>query len=140
MIVSMMNDQGQEVSPETFLLHTSHTGERAEVDYFVIREALGLLGTLRQRDPNLCVITAIGAETLSDNGTLRAIIDLMLERREMFRRDLSSKSPMWCWQVFLSRRSRVWRFSRVRVFLWRWPALRLRARTLARSANSTCAM
>jgi EAL domain-containing protein (putative c-di-GMP-specific phosphodiesterase class I) len=83
MIVSMLNDQGQEVAPETFLLHASHTGERAEVDYFVIREALGLLGTLRQRDPNLCVITAIGAETLSDNVTLRAIIDLMLERRDV---------------------------------------------------------
>ena len=83
MIVSMLNDQGQEVSPETFLLHASHTGERAEVDYFVIREALSLLGTLRQRDPNLCVITAIGAETLSDNGTLRAILDLMLERRDV---------------------------------------------------------
>ena len=83
MIVSMLNDQGQEVAPETFMLHASHTGERAEVDYFVIREALGLLGTLRQRDPNLCVITSIGAETLSDNGTLRAIIDLMLERRDV---------------------------------------------------------
>ncbi len=83
MIVSMLNDQGQEVAPETFLLHASHTGERAEVDYFVIRETLGLLATLRQRDPNLCVITAVGAETLSDNATLRAILDLMLERRDV---------------------------------------------------------
>jgi EAL domain-containing protein (putative c-di-GMP-specific phosphodiesterase class I) len=82
-IVSMLNDQGQEVAPETFMLHASHTGERAEIDYFVIREALGLLGTLRQRDPNLCVITSVGAETLSDNATLRAILDLMLEKRNV---------------------------------------------------------
>lgn len=83
MIVSMLNDNGQEVPPETFLLHASHTGERAEIDYFVIREALGLLATLRQRDPNLCIITAVGAETLSDNGMLRAILNVMLERRDV---------------------------------------------------------
>lgn len=83
MIVSMLNDQGLEVAPETFLIHAGHTGERAAVDLFVIREALGLLATLRQRDPNLCIITALGAETLSDSATLRSIIDLMLERREV---------------------------------------------------------
>lgn len=83
MIVSMLNDQGQDVPPETFLLHASHTGERPEVDLFVVRETLSLLGTLRQRDPNLCIITSLGAETLSDPDILRAIIAEMLERRDV---------------------------------------------------------
>jgi EAL domain-containing protein (putative c-di-GMP-specific phosphodiesterase class I) len=83
MIVSMLNDWDLELAPDRFQHKVAQMGQEAEVDLFVIREALGILEKLRQRDANLCIITAVGATTLSDAGVLRDIINLMLERREV---------------------------------------------------------
>lgn len=83
MIVSMQNDRGQEVAPEFFLHHAAQTGQRTELDRFVVRESLAILSKLRQRDPNLCLITAIGAATLADGQALRDILQSMADYRDV---------------------------------------------------------
>lgn len=83
MIASMLNEWGVELPAERFRHKASQMSQEGEVDLFVIREALGILEKLRQRDANLCIITNVGAATLSDAAVLRDIINLMLERREV---------------------------------------------------------
>lgn len=83
MIATIKNGAGQDVSPESLLHHATQTGERANLDSFVLREALGVLTTLRQRDGNLCVIANIGAATLADPLALRTILNSMAEYRDV---------------------------------------------------------
>jgi EAL domain-containing protein (putative c-di-GMP-specific phosphodiesterase class I) len=79
MIVSMRNDRGQDVAPEFFLHHAAQTGQRAALDQFVVGEALSVLARLRERDPNLCLLTSVGAATLAEPQALRAILAAMMD-------------------------------------------------------------
>ena len=56
-----------EVGGSTLLEQVSRSGLRPQLDRLAIDEALGLSRRLRQRDPELCILTPIGPETLADH-------------------------------------------------------------------------
>lgn len=74
LVASMLDAHGQEVAPELFAHHVSQLGQRSLLDAFVIRETIAILGELRKRDSNLCVLVPIGAATLADRTHLLDIL------------------------------------------------------------------
>ncbi len=62
------------VTGDAFLHASSAAGKRAMIDQLAIEEALGLLERLRQRDPHLCILVPMGAETLQSQVALANIL------------------------------------------------------------------
>ena len=80
MVLGMTNEQGTEVPHEIFVHHADRMGLRDKLDMHVVEQALDLLQTLRQRDPNLCIFVPIGAATLATPAALQHILALMRQQ------------------------------------------------------------
>ena len=65
---------GEEIGGERLLHHVSRVGLRPQLDFVAASETLGLLQRLRQRDPDLCILMTVGAETLRDASTVAQIL------------------------------------------------------------------
>ena len=68
-----------EVGGRTLLEQVSRSGLRPQLDRLAIDEALGLSRRLRQRDPELCILTPIGPETLADHIAVSRIMSACLQ-------------------------------------------------------------
>jgi EAL domain-containing protein (putative c-di-GMP-specific phosphodiesterase class I) len=77
MVMGMTNDQGHDVPQELFVHHADRLGLRDQLDVHVIEQTLGLLGQLRQRDPNLSVFVPVGAATLANPSAINAVFTLL---------------------------------------------------------------
>ena len=64
----------EEIGGERLLHHVARVGLRPQLDYVAACETLGLLQRLRQRDPDLCILMNVGAETLRDASTVAQIL------------------------------------------------------------------
>ncbi|MEP6826825.1 MAG: EAL domain-containing protein [Aestuariivirga sp.] len=64
----------EEIGGERLLHHVARVGLRPQLDYVAASETLGLLQRLRQRDPDLCILMNVGAETLRDASTVAQIL------------------------------------------------------------------
>jgi EAL domain-containing protein (putative c-di-GMP-specific phosphodiesterase class I) len=72
--LAMAKPEGGEVAQDVLLHHADRTGLRPEFDVYAAREALKLLGRLRQRDEGLSIFMAIGPSTLQSDSALNRII------------------------------------------------------------------
>jgi EAL domain-containing protein (putative c-di-GMP-specific phosphodiesterase class I) len=72
--LAMAKPEGGEVAQDVLLHHADRTGLRPEFDVYAAREALKLLGRLRQRDEGLSIFMAIGPSTLQSESALNRII------------------------------------------------------------------
>ena len=64
----------EEIGGERLYHHAARVGLRPQLDYVAASETLGLLQRLRQRDPDLCILMNVGAETLRDASTIAQIL------------------------------------------------------------------
>ena len=65
---------GEILSGEEFYHTATAAGIRPLIDKISVNEALSLLVRLRQRDPQLCILVPLGADTLQDESTTNAIL------------------------------------------------------------------
>ena len=64
----------EDIGGERLLHHAARVGLRPQLDYVSVCETLGLLSRLRQRDPDLCILMNVGAETLRDANIVAQIL------------------------------------------------------------------
>ncbi len=69
-----MDVEGQEIDSDQLMQYVARMGTRPSLDLRAARECLSLLMRLRARDPDLCIMLGIGAETLADDKTLTQIL------------------------------------------------------------------
>jgi EAL domain-containing protein (putative c-di-GMP-specific phosphodiesterase class I) len=81
--LAMAKPEGGEVAQDVLLHHADRTGLRSDFDVYAAREALKLLGRLRQRDPGLSIFMAIGPSTLQSDVSLNRILTDMHENSEI---------------------------------------------------------
>ncbi len=81
--LAMAKPEGGEVAQDVLLHHADRTGLRPEFDVYAAREALNLLGRLRQRDETLSIFMAIGPSTLQSGSALNRIIADMHEHDQI---------------------------------------------------------
>ncbi len=81
--LAMAKPEGGEVAQDVLLHHADRTGLRPEFDVYAAREALKLLGRLRQRDDALSIFMAIGPSTLQSEMALNRIITDMHEHDDI---------------------------------------------------------
>lgn len=80
MVLGMTNEQGTDVPHEIFVHHADRMGLRDKLDVHVVEQALDLLVTLRQRDPNLCIFVPFGASTLANPQALQHVLAMMRQQ------------------------------------------------------------
>ena len=71
---SSMELEGEALVGEALFQVTARAGMRPAIDALAVDEALALLERLRARDPHLCILVPIGAETLQDESSLLQLL------------------------------------------------------------------